>query len=252
MNVGKGIPLYTPSHENQLEYGNLFLEIGESLLVPGKLVHKVLSLVLTISRCERGAVFTLDEANRLENPILAGTSANSLNTIRDVCNNFLGEINSRTGMIYVPDTRKDDKFRKISVLKNSDILSFVCLPLFVNEKPHGVLYLDSTLSVQIFSPNDLEKVSRFARFIANAMVNESMQSDRQISLPTVTVDDYLAERSIGELEQQQLQALLEKYNWNVTRTANSLDMPRRTLYNKMAKYQIHRPLRKHKVKSNPG
>ena len=244
--------MYTPSHENQLEYGNLFLEIGESLLVPGKLVHKVLSLVLTISRCERGAVFTLDEAIRLENPILAGTSANSLNTIRDVCNNFLGEINSRTGMIYVPDTRKDDKFRKISVLKNSDILSFVCLPLFVNEKPHGVLYLDSTLSVQIFSPNDLEKVSRFARFIANAMVNESMQSDRQISLPTVTVDDYLAERSIGELEQQQLQALLEKYNWNVTRTANSLDMPRRTLYNKMAKYQIHRPLRKHKVKSNPG
>jgi transcriptional regulator with GAF, ATPase, and Fis domain len=236
--------------ESKGDYSDLLLEMAEALLVPGRLVNKVLTILVQLSKCERGVVFSLNPENKLELQTSIGVPVNASGIMKDVCNNYIGEIHYRTSMVYVPDTRKDDKFRKISILKNSDILSFACLPLILEEKVYGLLYLDSTTSAHIFAPGDLERVSRFARLMIHTLIREQMLTDNQVNVPTVSVDDYLAERSIEDLERQQLHALLEKHNWNVTRTAVSLEMPRRTLYNKMAKYGIHRPRRGNPAKTN--
>ncbi len=241
--------MFSISREIRGDYSDLLLEMAEALLVPGRLLNKTLAILVHLSNCERGAVFSLAADNKLEPQTSFNVPSNASGLLRDVCNNYLGDLNHRTPMTYVPDTRKDDKFRKISILKNSDILSFACLPLILEEKVHGVLYLDSTSSAQIFTPSDLERISRFSRLTIHALIREQMLADTRVNVPTVSVDDYLAERSIEDLERQQLHTLLEKHNWNVTRTANSLEMPRRTLYNKMAKYGIHRPRRGNSIKS---
>jgi transcriptional regulator with GAF, ATPase, and Fis domain len=147
------------------------------------------------------------------------------------------------GSTYVADTRKDEKFRKISVLKTSDILSFVCVPLRLEGSLYGILYLDSTVSARLFSSLDLERIGRYAKLITNAMIREQKLPDIDIKVAAVSVNDYLAERSIDEIERQQLSALLAKNNWNVTRTSQAMDVPRRTLYNKMTKHGIRRPRR---------
>src|SRR5499426_3277376 len=100
-------------------------DMVESILVPGKLVHKVLSVVVNLSNAERGVVLVLSEGNRLEIKVSAGGNTNDLNPVKDVSNSYLSELTKATVPTYVPDTRKDEKFRKISVLKSSDILSFV-------------------------------------------------------------------------------------------------------------------------------
>jgi transcriptional regulator with GAF, ATPase, and Fis domain len=229
--------------ETRLELIDQLFEMAEGILVPGKLVYKVLSVIVNLSNCERGAVLSLTGSTKFEAQALVGMSANSLNLVKDVCNSFLGELGKNSTLVYVADTRKDDKFRKISVLKNSEILSFVCVPLKLDGKPYGVLYLDSTISTQLFSSIDLERISRYSRLVTNALIHEQKLSDAAVSIPAVSVDDYLAERYIDELERQQVHALLEKHGWNVTRTAMTLGMPRRTLYNKMTKHEIRRPRR---------
>jgi transcriptional regulator with GAF, ATPase, and Fis domain len=231
--------------EISVEFIDQISELVESILVPGKLVYKVLSVVVNLSHCERGAAFILSGGNKLEARAQVGLSANAISSIKDVCNSFFVELGKGTGLVYVADTRKDEKFRKISVLKNSDILSFACLPLKVDSSLYGILYLDSTTTTRLFSSLDLERISRYAKLITNALIREQKLTDAEVKIATVSVNDFLADRTIDELERQQLHAILEKNNWNVTRTSQAMDIPRRTLYNKMTKHGIKRP-RRHK------
>ncbi|MEW5975351.1 MAG: helix-turn-helix domain-containing protein [Acidobacteriota bacterium] len=229
--------------EPKVEYVDQLSEIVESILVPGKLVNKVLSVVVSMSASERGAVFLNTAGNKLEAKAAVGLSPNALNPIKDVCNSYLLDSSKATNLVYVADTRRDEKFRKISVLKNSEILSFACVPLKVDGNIYGVLYLDSTIQAKLFSSLDLERVSRFSKLITSALLREQKLGDTDLRIPTVSVNDYLAERSIDEIERQQLHAILERHAWNVTRTSQAMDVPRRTLYNKMTKYGIRRPRR---------
>jgi transcriptional regulator with GAF, ATPase, and Fis domain len=206
-------------------------------------VHKVLSVVVNLSNAERGVVLVLSEGNKVEIRASAGGNTVDLSPVKDVCNSYLSELSKASGSTYVADTRKDEKFRKISVLRTSDILSFACVPLKLEGSLYGILYLDSTISARLFSSLDLERIGRYAKLITNAMIREQKLPDIDIKVAAVSVNDYLAERSIDEIERQQLSALLAKNNWNVTRTSQAMDVPRRTLYNKMTKHGIRRPRR---------
>lgn len=218
-------------------------ELVESILVPGKLVSKVLSVVVNLSASERGAVFILTNGNKLELRATAGSNIADLNIVKDACNSYFTELTKAPGALYVADTRKDEKFRKISVLKSSEILCFAMVPLRVEGTMYGVMYVDSTTSARLFSSLDLDRVTRYAKLITNAMIREHRLPESDLRVPSVSVNDYLAERTIDEIERQQLSAILERHNWNVTRTSQAMDVPRRTLYNKMTKHGIRRPRR---------
>jgi transcriptional regulator with GAF, ATPase, and Fis domain len=219
---------------------DLIADIVEALLVPGKLIYKILTAIVSLSDCERAGVFVVVPGNRFEPKAQVGLSSNSLNVVRDVLNSYAGEHPRSPSLVYVPDTRKDEKFRKISILKSVDILSFAFVPLKLEAESYGILYLDSTTHTRIVSSMDLERINRYARLITLAMLREQKLGDAEFKIATVSVNDYLAERTIDELERQQLHSLLEKNNWNVTKTAQLMDMPRRTLYNKMTKHGIKR------------
>jgi transcriptional regulator with GAF, ATPase, and Fis domain len=229
--------------EAKLEVVDQISDIVQSILVPGKLVYKVLSVVVNMSQCERGCVFVISNGSRLELQAQIGIHTNSVNSIRDVCNSFCGDWGKSASLIYVSDTRKDEKFRKISVLKGTDILSFACIPLKVDGRIYGILYLDSTATTRLFSSLDLERVSRYSKLITSSLIHEQRLDEADVKIANVSVNDYLADRTIDEIEKQQLSALLERNNWNVTRTSHAMDVPRRTLYNKMTKYGIKRPRR---------
>jgi len=229
--------------ETNPESADIIADVVESLLIPGKLVYKILSVIVTLSQCERAAVFAVAPGNKFEPKAQVGLSPSHFSVLRDVLNNFANELHHTSGLVYVTDTRKDEKFRKISVLKGADILSFACIPFKLEADVQGILYLDSTTHTRIFSSTDLERINRYAKLVTQAMLREKRLGEDELKIATVSVNDYLAERSLAELEHQQLYSLLEKNSWNVTKTAQLMDMPRRTLYNKMTKHGIKRPRR---------
>lgn len=53
--------------------------------------------------------------------------------------------------------------------------------------------------------------------------------------PTIT-----GAESIAEIEKDHIERILDKYSWNISKTAKSLGIDRATLYNKISKYGINR------------
>ena len=60
-------------------------ELVESLLVPGKLVTKVLSVVTTLSSCERGVAFVVNSGNSLRMVAQVGIFDHSVVGPKDIC-----------------------------------------------------------------------------------------------------------------------------------------------------------------------
>jgi len=44
--------------------------------------------------------------------------------------------------------------------------------------------------------------------------------------------------SLDELEKKHVSKILEKYKWNISRSAKALKVDRATLYNKIKKYEL--------------
>ena len=49
------------------------------------------------------------------------------------------------------------------------------------------------------------------------------------------------EKSLSAMERKYISKILDENNWNITRSAQVLEIDRVTLYNKISKYQLHRP-----------
>jgi len=216
-------------------------DIVASILVPGKLVWKVLAAVVGLANAERGVVLVVGEDGTLKAGAWAGGNTADLSAVVRLCRGYLGELRKATRAVVIPDTRKDDRFRKMPGLKASDILSFACVPLRVEGSLYGILYLDHTVFARLFSSLELERIERYAKLITSAMARDEKLPQIDGKVATVSINDYLAERTIDEIERQQVSALLRKHNWHIERTSQAMGLPRRTLYNKMMKYGIRRP-----------
>ena len=62
---------------------------------------------------------------------------------------------------------------------------------------------------------------------------------KDLPLETDSVTD--SNDSLEELEKKYIQKTLEKYDWNISRSAEVLQIARVTLYNKIKKYQLSSP-----------
>jgi transcriptional regulator with GAF, ATPase, and Fis domain len=230
--------------ETKVELIDQISDLVESILVPGKLLQKLLSVVIKMSNAERGGIFVLNEGGKLDPRAIIGGDLETSKTIEVVSNHYLTELSTSASVIYIPDTRKEEKFRKASALKGIDTLSLACVPLRVDGTFCGILYLDSTTSARLFTSLDKERLVRFGKLVTKALLHGQKFPEMELKVPTVSVSDFLAERTIDEIERQQLTAILEKNHWNVTRTSQLMEVPRRTLYNKMTKYGIKRTRRR--------
>src|SRR2546427_3958231 len=99
--------------ETKLELVDQISEIVQSILVPGKLVYKVLSVVVNMSKCERGAVFVMAGGNKMGKQTQIGITPNSFKRIRGVFNKFCWDWRKCFNLGYLVDPRKDEKIRKI-------------------------------------------------------------------------------------------------------------------------------------------
>jgi transcriptional regulator with GAF, ATPase, and Fis domain len=205
---------------------DLLYELLESVLTSKNLVKPVLAVVAHLSRFQRGAVLVENDRDRLELQTHVGFSLNGLKSIEYLYNKALAPASGRLpSLVTVADTRKDEKFKRLSGLRTSDILSLACIPLRVEDRRVGILYLDSTLGARSFSSKDLERLNRFSKLITDALIRS-----QEIRSPLLSISDYLAEHSIDGLQRDRLITILERNNWRGTRACRPAGVPQRTVY----------------------
>lgn len=81
-------------------------------------------------------------------------------------------------------------------------------------------------------------VRELENMIERAIVIGNGKEIRSKDLPMGKDITYTSEESLNDLEKKYILQILEKYNWNITRSAKALKVDRVTLYNKIKKYDL--------------
>jgi DNA-binding NtrC family response regulator len=81
-------------------------------------------------------------------------------------------------------------------------------------------------------------VRELENMIERAIVVGNGKEIRPKDLPMGKEINYNSEESLNELEKKYILQILEKYNWNISRSAKALKVDRVTLYNKIKKYNL--------------
>jgi len=85
-------------------------------------------------------------------------------------------------------------------------------------------------------------VRELENIIERAIVIGNGREIRMKDLPLPTDNsNYHSVESLEDLEKQHVKSILDKYAWNVSRSAKALGIDRVTLYNKMKKYSLSNP-----------
>jgi transcriptional regulator with GAF, ATPase, and Fis domain len=110
----------------------------------------------------------------------------------------------------------------------------VVLPVREKDALVALLYVDSERPD--FSPSrEVGQVARFARLVARSVQpGESPAQERE------SWQEYLERTPVEDMEREKMLLLLERNEWNIARVSRLMGVTRRTVYLRLARYQITR------------
>lgn len=173
-------PHLEPATSNSTEINNYktLLEIAafvNSSLVTDQILQNVMKRAIELLKAERGFLMLLDENNKLQ-----------FRTVYNLCKEELmqedfkysGTVANRVAASGVPeytsDAQNDERFSKQESIRSLNLRSIVCVPLKIQEKVIGVIYLDSSSEGRLFFESDLYLFELFATQAAIAINNSRL------------------------------------------------------------------------------
>ncbi len=125
--------------------------------------------------------------------------------------------------------------------------SVVVVPVFEDDALVALLYVDSE-GPGLGNSLELERLGRFARLIARAVRPADKDADNR-----EVWQEYLERTPVEDMEREKMLLLLERNEWNIARVSRLMGVTRRTLYLRLARYQIPRQkVRKTKPRARPA
>jgi len=165
-----------------------------------ELLSRVLDLAIQIVGAERGLIFLCDEATG----VLKVRVARNLDheTIRDAgeySNRILREAAEGKPIVTL-DAGSDERFERYDSVSLYNIRSLACVPLKIQDRILGTVYLDSRKGDVLFGDEDLEFLTAFANqaaiAIENARLYEALRQEN-IYLKKTVESRYGFENIIG-------------------------------------------------------
>ena len=178
--IGEARPHLAPTQSNSTEINNYktLLEIAafvNSSLVTDQILQNVMKRAIELLKAERGFLMLLDENNKLQ-----------FRTVYNLCKEELmqedfkysGTVANRVATSgiaeYTSDAQNDERFSKQESIRSLNLRSIVCVPLKIQDKVIGVIYLDSSSEGRLFFESDLYLFELFATQAAIAINNSRL------------------------------------------------------------------------------
>ncbi|MCC6964162.1 MAG: GAF domain-containing protein [candidate division Zixibacteria bacterium] len=176
----KSRPNLATEKSNTAEIANYktLLEIAaavNSTLVTDDILQIVMKRAIELLKAERGFLMLLDDANQLQ-----------FRTVYNLCKEELmqedfkysGTVANRVATSgiaeYTSDAQNDERFSKQESIRSLNLRSIVCVPLKIQDKVIGVIYLDSSSEGRLFFESDLYLFELFATQAAIAINNSRL------------------------------------------------------------------------------
>lgn len=200
---------------------------------PRRLAERTLEVVMSLNNGRSGAVFSRAEES-LTLFASRGIDQQVLDAVHTVWSRYR-ETLQKGEIFYVPERASD---RRLPKQEKDGAAGFVLVPVFDGDSLVALLYVDS-LDPHFCTNHDLERLKKFSRIVAKA-VGDSSSPEAQERPRAEGWEAYLERTPVEDMEREKLLLLLNRNEWNIARVARLMDVTRRTIYLRLARYKIPR------------
>lgn len=164
--------------EGEISNYKTLLEISalvNSSLVTDDILQVVMKRAIEMMKAERGFLMLLDENNQLQ-----------FRTVYNLCKEelmqedfkFSGSVANKVALtgesVYTSDAQNDERYSKQKSIAELNLRSIMCVPLKIQDRTIGVIYLDNSSEARLFLESDLYLFELFATQAAIAINNSRL------------------------------------------------------------------------------
>jgi Nif-specific regulatory protein len=151
--------------------------IINSIPDPDELLSRVMDLVITTTRAERGFLMLRDSpAEEMSVKVARNLEQNDIQAPGEISHTTLQQVTESGQPLLTSDAKSDPRFTGSESVVLYNIRSVLCTPLKKHEQIIGLIYIDSRTSSNVFTEDDLAFLSAFANMAAIAIENARLQA----------------------------------------------------------------------------
>ncbi|NQT34311.1 sigma 54-interacting transcriptional regulator [bacterium] len=133
-----------------------------------RVLEKVLNLAVEMMNADSGVIL-LREGVELRTVAAHNISMDTAASLADLSSSGVHKALDTGAPLLIHDTRADPRYGEADSIIMHEITSIICVPMYVEDKVIGVIYLDSRKDRQRFTEDNLNFVGTFARMAAIAI-----------------------------------------------------------------------------------
>ena len=150
------------------EYLKVFYELSELInlnLEKEDFADRLLDLIIDVTQAERGLLFLM-QSDKLFPASARNVDHTTLEDAQSISKTVIKQVKKRAEPIICADALSDSRFLSSNSVILNKIRSLVCVPLRVEDKVIGTIYLDSRISPNVFAEDDKNLLISVANLLA--------------------------------------------------------------------------------------
>ncbi len=176
------------------EYLKVFYELSELInmnLEKEDFADRLLDLIIDVTQAERGLLFLM-QADRLYPAAARNVDHTTLEDAQTISKTVIRQVKKRAEPIICADALADSRFVSTNSVILNKIRSLVCVPLKVEDKVIGTIYLDSRINPNVFVDDDKNLLISVANLLAatidRSFAFKKMQDDFSVLREDILTD----------------------------------------------------------------
>jgi transcriptional regulator with GAF, ATPase, and Fis domain len=216
----------------QVDLIDSFTDLVVGASDPRRLAERTLEVAMALTNGRAGAVFSR-EGDKVALFASRGIDQEVLDAAQTVWARHKASL-EKGEPFYVEDRVNDKRLSKES--RATGAPSFAVVPVFEADRLVAIMYLDGR-HPRFAADQGLNRLTKLARIVGKAVADARDGVGRT---PREALDDYLERTPSEELDRQKLLLLLTRNEWNIARVSRLMNVTRRTIYLRLARFGIER------------
>ena len=169
------------SYEKRMEAVTEISKTINSLLDIDRILELTMDSVISLFKAERGFIMLMDETTGdLQVQIARNLDKQNLdNPEYEISRSVLREVYRTRAPLLSTNAMNDPRLKESESILNFRLRTIICVPMMIKEKLVGVIYIDSRVKFNAFTPEDLDFAIIFSHQVATAIDNAQLSSEKQ-------------------------------------------------------------------------
>jgi len=179
-------------------------QVINSILDPEALFNRVMDIVISATRAERGFMM-VREPGKPDEPLKVTVARNldqqTIDNPQEISSTILKQALEAREAVLTSDAKADPRFTGSESVRLYNIRSILCVPLLKQGQAMGLIYVDSRTTANVFTEKDRTFLAAFANMAAIAIENARLQSrlrEENISLKQEVRQQYQFQNIVGQ------------------------------------------------------